>query len=216
MDVQWTFANVRPRTGLARLEAGLRIRAMTKRRALWRLWLMLAWAAGGCSSSGPAASDGGLPGGDGASDIVAGRDVADDPPLDHPGDDGPLDLAVDSGDVAASAGDAAPEVSAAEAGVRDGGAPDGPGPGACSCAGGCPAGQRCLQNQFGGVTPPGVSQCQPKVGLAECRPTCGAGCPAGRPHCVALPFSAGCCSDAIETVPVCCANSDARDVSTCL
>jgi hypothetical protein len=64
------------------------------------------------------------------------------------------------------------------------------------------------------VGPDGI-QCQPRVGLAECRPTCGAACPAERPHCVSLMLSAGCCSDAVERVDLCCANSDARDVTTC-
>jgi hypothetical protein len=171
----------------------------TRRRG--KFWLVLACAALGCSSSAP------MTAADGATDLPAA--------VDAPAVDGP---ATDVARADAAGADRALDGGAPDGQVVDGRAPDGGAPetpAACSCAGGCGAGERCLQNQFGGVTPTGV-QCQPRVGVAECRPICAAGCPTARPHCVSLTFSSGCCSDAIETVPVCCANADAHDVSTCL
>lgn len=99
----------------------------------------------------------------------------------------------------------------------DGGAPDGSVAGQCGCGGGCAASERCLENQGGGLTPNGVV-CDAKVGLAECRERCSTGtkkCPAARPYCRTLSFSAGCCSDAFGQDAVCCANADAKDVTDC-
>jgi hypothetical protein len=85
----------------------------------------------------------------------------------------------------------------------------------CDCNGGCATGARCLQSQAGGLTPNGV-MCDTPTGPPECRPRCDAGaCPASRPFCVAIGLSAGCCSDAFESVRLCCANADAKDNSNC-
>ncbi len=88
-------------------------------------------------------------------------------------------------------------------------------PTACTCNGGCGVNERCMQSQFGGLTPEGV-ECDRAIGLAECRPLCGAGCDGDRPYCKEIPLSAGCCSDAGDIAEVCCANDDATSVEDCL
>jgi hypothetical protein len=167
----------------------------------WRPWLLVVCVVGACSSSSAPLADGGEA--DAAGDVPLDDDAL---VADRPGPDagGASDVATDVGrDLAA------PDQALGDAAGLDGAA------GACSCAGGCAAGQRCLQNEFGGLGPAGPV-CQPRTGLAVCRPLCAGGCPAERPACVHLTMSAGCCSDAVETVAVCCANANARDVTDCL
>ncbi len=87
-------------------------------------------------------------------------------------------------------------------------------PMSCTCDSGCGPQERCMQSQFGGLTPMGV-ECDDPIGLAECRPLCGDGCSGERPFCREIQLSAGCCSDAGDIAEVCCANEDATSVEDC-
>lgn len=91
-------------------------------------------------------------------------------------------------------------------------------PAACSCSGGCGSTEECLEFSGGGLGPDGPV-CSAPTGLRQCRKKCVPGppdCPADRPYCRSVPVTAGCCSDAIASTPLCCANSDATSVETCL
>jgi hypothetical protein len=88
----------------------------------------------------------------------------------------------------------------------------------CTCSEGCTSGERCLDNQFGDITPDGI-KCMSRTGLAECRSLCGSdqpACPAGRPYCIAILLLVGCCVDYSPPVELCCANADAYDVTDCM
>jgi hypothetical protein len=86
----------------------------------------------------------------------------------------------------------------------------------CTCAGGCAPGEACLHHSPGGLGPNGPV-CGQASGLQECRVDCtkGTACPPSRPHCVTVSMAFGCCSDAIGTVRVCCANQGATSVTDC-